>query len=179
MSVLGTPWVAAAAARVMQSLAMVAFDAVTRREETMFPQLPGNTQDITIPTSIAPARAVVYRPTGHDPRPPVHVNFHGGGYVMRGVQLDDPLCRYLAAEAGVVVVNVDYAVAPQHRFPAHPAGFRGRPVGRRPRRGARVGRRPIDDRRAERGRRARRGGGTPGSRTGSPCRSCITHRWTW
>jgi acetyl esterase len=50
----------------------------------------------------------------------VHVNFHGGGYIMRGVQLDDPLCRYLAAEAGVAVVNVDYAVAPQHPFPAPP-----------------------------------------------------------
>jgi acetyl esterase len=32
----------------------------------------------------------------------------------------DPLCRHLAATAGVVVANVDYAVAPQHRFPAPP-----------------------------------------------------------
>jgi acetyl esterase len=38
---------------------------------------------------------------------------------MPGVWLDDPLCRYLAAEASVVVVNVDYVVAPQHRFRAH------------------------------------------------------------
>ena len=37
---------------------------------------------------------------------------------MRGMVFDDPLCRYLAAEAGVVVVNVDYVVAPQYRFPA-------------------------------------------------------------
>ncbi len=39
---------------------------------------------------------------------------------MRGLQFDDPLCRCLAAEAGVAVVNVDYVVAPQHRFPAPP-----------------------------------------------------------
>ncbi|MFK0020050.1 alpha/beta hydrolase [Streptomyces sp. NPDC090798] len=35
-------------------------------------------------------------------------------------EIDDPLCRFLAAEAGVAGVNVDYAVAPQHPFPAPP-----------------------------------------------------------
>jgi acetyl esterase/lipase len=49
--------------------------------------------------------------------PPVYVNMHGGGYVMRGAEQDDPLCRYLAANAGVAVLNVDYDVAPDHRFP--------------------------------------------------------------
>jgi len=120
MSVLGTPWVASAVAWVMQHLATAGFDVVARRRGIVFPEFPGDTQELTIPTSVAPARTVVYRPAGQDPCPPVHVNFHGGGYVMRGVQFDDPLCRYLAAEAGVVVVNVDYAVAPQHRFPGPP-----------------------------------------------------------
>jgi acetyl esterase len=120
MSVLGTPWVAAAVARVMQGLATVASGLVSRRRGIVFPEFPGNLEDVTIPTSIAPARAVLYRPASQDPFPPVHVNFHGGGFVMRGVQLDDPLCRYLAAEAGVVVVNVDYVVAPQHPFPEPP-----------------------------------------------------------
>lgn len=120
MSVLGTPWVAAAVARVMQALATAASALAGRRRQVMFPQFQGDTEEITIPTSIAPARAIVYRPAGQDPCPPVHVNFHGGGFVMRGVHFDDPLCRYLAAEAGVVVVNVDYAVAPQHPFPAPP-----------------------------------------------------------
>ncbi|MBB4930616.1 acetyl esterase [Lipingzhangella halophila] len=120
MSVLGTPWVAAAAARTMQALAAGALSVAARRRGPVFPKFAGTTREITVPTSIAPARAVVYRPCGPDPTPPVHVNFHGGGYVMRGIGLDDPLCRYMAAEAGVVVVNVDYAVAPQHRFPEPP-----------------------------------------------------------
>ncbi len=120
MSVLGTPWVAAAAARVMQGLVPMAFRVLSRRRGTMFPEFPGDTREITIPTLIAPARAAVYRPACPAPLPPVHVNFHGGGYVVRGLRYDDALCRYLAAEAGVIVVDVDYVVAPQHPFPAPP-----------------------------------------------------------
>jgi acetyl esterase len=120
MSVLGRPQVAAILARIMQSGVSLTAGMIARRNKAVFPEFSGNTCDITIPTSIAPARAVVYRPDNQDSRPPVHVNFHGGGFVMRGVWLDDPLCRCLAAEAGVVVVNVDYIVAPQHRFPAPP-----------------------------------------------------------
>ena len=62
---------------------------------------------------------MVYLPATDGPSP-VHVNFHGGGYVLPLTERDDPLCRYLAAEAGVTVVNVDYVVAPQHPFPAAP-----------------------------------------------------------
>jgi acetyl esterase len=120
MSILGTRLVADVVARLMQGATVLAAGAIARRASRILPEYTGDTRDITIPTAVGPARAVVYRPAGHDPRPPVHVNFHGGGYVMRGVLLDDPLCRYLAAEAGVVVVNVDYVVAPQHRFPVPP-----------------------------------------------------------
>lgn len=120
MAVLGRPKVAAVVARAMQAAMPLGAGMMSRRNRNVFAEFPASTQEITIPASIAPARAVVYRPAGGDATPPVHVNFHGGGYVMRGIELDDPLCRYLAAEAGVVVVNVDYAVAPQHRFPAPP-----------------------------------------------------------
>jgi len=120
MSVLGAPPVAAALARVMQGLQPLGAVVLRRRAAEKFPEFPGDTREIAVPTAVGPARAVVYRPAGPAARPPVHVNFHGGGYVMRGVELDDPLCRYLAAEAGVAVVNVDYAVAPRHRFPVPP-----------------------------------------------------------
>ncbi|TDC72719.1 alpha/beta hydrolase [Micromonospora sp. KC606] len=120
MSVLARPRVAAVAARLLQALAPTVVGTTGRRRRKVFPDCPGTTRQLTIPTSIAPAPTVVYRPSVPDRHPPVHVNLHGGGYVMRGMQYDDPLCRYLAAEAGVVVVNVDYVVAPQHRFPAAP-----------------------------------------------------------
>ena len=114
MSVLARPAVAALAAKGFQRLALL---SERRSAPVRLPEFPGNTRELTIPTSIAPARAVVYSPANADGQPPVHVNFHGGGYVLPLPGLDDLLCRYLAAEAGVVVVNVDYVVAPQHRFP--------------------------------------------------------------
>src|ERR1700744_713065 len=61
--------------------------------------------------------AVGCRPAASAGLAPVYVNFHGGGFVVRHPEQDDPFCRYLAAHAGVAVVNVDYDVAPRHRFP--------------------------------------------------------------
>jgi acetyl esterase/lipase len=76
--------------------------------------------EIQIPTSAGGVPAWVYRPGTSDPLPPVFVNFHGGGYVWRHPEQDDHICRHLAAEAECVVVNVDYATAPQHRYPTAP-----------------------------------------------------------
>lgn len=120
MSVLGAPPVAAVLARLLQGLAGLSSVALTRRARTVFPEHRAVPEHVAIPTSVARARATIYRPTTADAHPPVYVNFHGGGFVMPGVWLDDPLCRYVAAEAGAVVVNVDYALAPQYRFPAPP-----------------------------------------------------------
>lgn len=116
MSLLGRPAVASLAARAFQRAARRGFRAPLDR----FPECPGNTRELVIPNSVAPARAVVYLPAEVDPAPPVYVNFHGGGFILPLTELDDPLCRYLATQAGVVVINVNYVVAPQHPFPAPP-----------------------------------------------------------
>ena len=47
----------------------------------------------------------------------VLVHFHGGAFLMRYPAMDDWWCRYLVAETGVTVVNVDFDVAPTSRFP--------------------------------------------------------------
>lgn len=67
----------------------------------------------------------VYRPVlpgaGPEiPRPdrlPVVVFFHGGGWVLGNVVGYDSLCSWVAHEAGVAVVSVDYRLAPEHRAP--------------------------------------------------------------
>ena len=124
MSLLARPAPATLVAKTLQRLTRLADRRAGGRgsaaaSHARFPEFPRSVAELTVPTSVAPARVTVYRPAVEG-TPPVHVNFHGGGYVMALTELDDPLCRFLAAEAGVVVINVDYVVAPQHPFPAPP-----------------------------------------------------------
>ncbi|RSN54604.1 carboxylesterase [Amycolatopsis sp. WAC 04182] len=83
----------------------------------LFPEIPGCSSDITVPTRHGPMPATLYRPPEGTPAKGVYVNAHGGGFVMGGAIGDDPLCRFLAEHARVFVVNVDYALAPARRFP--------------------------------------------------------------
>jgi acetyl esterase len=43
--------------------------------------------------------------------------YHGGGWVIGSIAESDTLTRKLAARTGCAVVNVDYRMAPEHRFP--------------------------------------------------------------
>ena len=63
-------------------------------------------------------RLRVYRPKGAGTPAPVLVYFHGGGWVVGNLESHDHLCRYVAAKSDVVVVAVDYRLAPEHKFPA-------------------------------------------------------------
>jgi acetyl esterase/lipase len=113
MSFLGTPLIADTLMRLAQR-----GPGPRLAPEVSFTELPARTETVTIPTRHGDIQAVVYWPEDSGDLVPVYVNFHGGGFVMRHPEQDDPLCRYLAANAGVAVVNVDYDVAPRHRFPA-------------------------------------------------------------
>ena len=48
---------------------------------------------------------------------PAYVHFHGGAWLMRYPQMDDWWCRYVAATAGVRVVNVDFRTGPYVTYP--------------------------------------------------------------
>lgn len=45
------------------------------------------------------------------------VYFHGGGWVVGGLEEFDPLCREIAVGANVAVALVEYRKAPEHPFP--------------------------------------------------------------
>ena len=49
---------------------------------------------------------------------PVLVYFHGGGWVIGGLETHDPVCRWLSVRAQCVVVSVDYRMGPEDKFPA-------------------------------------------------------------
>jgi acetyl esterase len=59
----------------------------------------------------------VYRPRDASGPVPVVLNFHGGGWTSGDPQQSQWWCSSVAAEAGVVVVSVDYRLAPEHVFP--------------------------------------------------------------
>jgi acetyl esterase len=74
-------------------------------------------EDIVIPGPKRGIPARIYRPNLPAPLPVV-VNFHGGGWVMGTLDMDDLRCHHLALNAGVAVISIDYCLAPEHPFPA-------------------------------------------------------------
>lgn len=87
-----------------------------RRTMLPTPKLTGvRTKNIDIPTGI---RARLYEPVNLAPGSPLLVYLHGGGWVIGSLETHDPTCRYLARNAQVRVLSVDYRLAPEHDFPA-------------------------------------------------------------
>ncbi|KAJ5890562.1 Alpha/Beta hydrolase protein [Penicillium subrubescens] len=75
-------------------------------------------QDIQIPVS-DPAGSItcrVYTPAGPGPFP-VHLNFHGGGWVLGGLASEAAWCRSICNESKIAMVDVDYRLAPKYPFP--------------------------------------------------------------
>ena len=79
-----------------------------------------STEDRNIPGPGGELPVRIYRPQALAPgvRLPAVVFFHGGGFYLGGFDTHDHVCRNLCRGAGVVVVAVDYRLAPEHKFPA-------------------------------------------------------------
>lgn len=58
----------------------------------------------------------------YDPAPGqgsgVLVHFHGGGWIIGDLDMEDGSLRHLAARGGFKILSVDYRLAPEHMFPA-------------------------------------------------------------
>ncbi len=73
---------------------------------------------ISIPTEAGSIDGYLYLPDNPDDQAlPVLFNLHGGGFVLGYCEQDGPYCRRLANAAHCAVINVDYCLAPEHKFP--------------------------------------------------------------
>lgn len=74
---------------------------------------------ISAPHGTIPARLFVpKRLRKHNDLAPALVFFHGGGWVIGNLDTHDVACRKLADEGQLIVISVDYRLAPEHKFPA-------------------------------------------------------------
>jgi acetyl esterase len=74
----------------------------------------GTTRDVRV--GDLPGR--LYVPEGAAAAGPLMVFFHGGAWIYGDLDSHDPVCRFLAEQAQVRVLAVDYRLAPEHPFPA-------------------------------------------------------------
>jgi acetyl esterase len=81
------------------------------------PALP-RIEDIRIPGPAGEIPARVYAPSAATTPRPAVAYFHGGGWVQGDLETHHGLCARLSKHAGVLVVAVDYRLAPEHKFPA-------------------------------------------------------------
>jgi len=79
----------------------------------------GKTENKLVPTPTGGVPIRIYTPVaaGADPMPAL-IFFHGGGFVIGGIETHDGVCRMMANEGGFRVVSVDYRLAPENKFPA-------------------------------------------------------------
>ncbi|EFQ82236.1 hydrolase, alpha/beta domain protein [Aeromicrobium marinum DSM 15272] len=66
----------------------------------------------------APTQVAVYRPPSRTEPGPALLWIHGGGFIIGTAGTSNDMCSWIARRLGIVVVSVDYRLAPEDPFPA-------------------------------------------------------------
>ena len=74
-------------------------------------------QDGTVPGPEGPIPVRRYRSA--QPGPVTVIYYHGGGYLLGGLDSHDDVCAEICDRTGCPVVSVDYRLCPEHVHPAH------------------------------------------------------------
>ncbi|MEM7097445.1 MAG: alpha/beta hydrolase [Pseudomonadota bacterium] len=89
-----------------------------RAMRPLIDELPiGSVENQTIHGSQGQIPLRVYRPATSGPHG-VLMYFHGGGWVIGDLDTGDAVCRQLAEHCDVIVISVDYRMAPEDIYPA-------------------------------------------------------------
>ena len=92
-----------------------------RRGEGPFPAPVFSDRARTIPITGKDGNEIPLRVIA-PPHPPrgIYLHLHGGGWVLGGADMQDPMLERIADETGQAVVAVEYRLAPEHPYPAGP-----------------------------------------------------------
>ncbi|KAG8705720.1 hypothetical protein FRC08_001499 [Ceratobasidium sp. 394] len=91
----------------------------TRPYYTHFP--PDRSFNISSSTSSRKIKVNVYEPTDFNKGKsyyPVYINFHSSGFIVPALGTDGDFCRIVSNRTGAIVLDCDYAKAPEWPFPA-------------------------------------------------------------
>ncbi|XP_070538681.1 ethyl acetate hydrolase-like [Ptychodera flava] len=82
--------------------------------------LDGTAKEFAVPVSYNSEGVpiTVYRPFSCPTNPAIWIYFHGGGFVIGDRAGSDATCKIIASKANCIVVNVEYRLAPEFKYPA-------------------------------------------------------------
>jgi acetyl esterase len=92
-------------------------EAMAKAAQDPGPTLVANMISATITQHAIPVR--IYIPYGEGPFPLI-CYYHGGGFVLMGLETHDEICRQICKNTSCVVMSVAYKLAPEHPYPQGP-----------------------------------------------------------
>jgi acetyl esterase/lipase len=97
-----------------------AMRAARRRGEGPFPPPVISSRARTIVITGKAGNEIPLRVIASDRPHGIYLHLHGGGWVLGGADLQDPIFERIADNTGQTVVAVEYRLAPEHPYPAGP-----------------------------------------------------------
>jgi len=97
-----------------------AMRAARRRGEDPFPPPVMSSRARTMTITGSDGNEIPLRVIAPDRPRGIYLHIHGGGWMLGGADMQDPMLERIADNTGQAVVAVEYRLAPEHPYPAGP-----------------------------------------------------------